>query len=63
MAVYEVFVPAESGEGFNKATTVTTDSWTEALRNGFEASGIEADMTSILCDITPEGIDCTVPNT
>ena len=63
MAVYEVFVPAESGEGFNKATTVTTDSWTEALRNGFEASGIEADMTSILCDITPDGIDCTVPNT
>jgi len=63
MAVYEVFVPAESGEGFDKAATVTTDSWTEALRNGFEASGIEADMTSVLCDITAEGIDCTVPTT
>jgi putative methionine-R-sulfoxide reductase with GAF domain len=63
MAVYEVFVPAESGEGFDKATTVTTDSWTEALRNGFEATGIEGDMTSVLCDITAEGIDCTVPAT
>lgn len=61
MALFEVFIPANTPDGLNITARVRADSWIQALRSGLSRLGDTADVHNVLCDIREDGIEVTEP--
>jgi hypothetical protein len=62
MALFEVFIPAATPDGFNITAKIRADSWVQALRSGLARLGDNADVRNVMVDIKEDGIDVTEPS-